>query len=99
PSRLLSLSLHDALPISTLGGALLPLTWPWASMPKSAAPQSPRIKFELQSVDFRVETDESLETPHAPAAMLGGVAVFDYNKDGRPDRKSTRLNSSHVKTS
>src|SRR5437588_2088560 len=71
--------------LATLGGALLPLTWPWASMPKSAAPQSPRIKFELQSVDFRVETDESMESPHAPAAMLGGVAVFDYNKDGRPD--------------
>jgi hypothetical protein len=32
-----------------------------------------------------VETDETLEAPHVPATMAGGVAVFDYNKDGRPD--------------
>jgi hypothetical protein len=32
-----------------------------------------------------VESDETLKTPHAPATMAGGVAVFDYNKDGRPD--------------
>ena len=24
-------------------------------------------------------------TPRAPATMAGGIAVFDYNKDGRPD--------------
>ena len=34
---------------------------------------------------FRVETDETPKFPHAPATMAGGVAVFDYNKDGRPD--------------
>jgi hypothetical protein len=49
----------------------------------SAAPS--KIKFVLQSLPFRVETDETLKTPHAPATMAGGVAVFDYNKDGRPD--------------
>lgn len=26
-----------------------------------------------------------MAAPHAPASMAGGVAVFDYNKDGRPD--------------
>lgn len=26
-----------------------------------------------------------MKTPHAPATMAGGVAVFDYNRDGRPD--------------
>jgi hypothetical protein len=49
----------------------------------SAAPS--KIKFVLQSLPFRVETDETLKTPHAPATMAGGVAVFDYNQDGRPD--------------
>jgi len=46
-------------------------------------PKSP-IYFTLHSVPFTLENDE---TPirHAPAAMAGGVAVFDYNKDGRPD--------------
>jgi hypothetical protein len=52
----------------------------------SAAPAVPsKIKFSLQTLPFRVETDETLKTPHAPATMAGGVAVFDYNKDGRPD--------------
>ena len=46
---------------------------------------TPRIHFSLQSLPFRLETDETLATPHAPATMAGGVAVFDYNKDGRPD--------------
>ena len=44
-----------------------------------------KIKFALQSLPFKVETDETPKTPHAPATMAGGVAVFDYNKDGRPD--------------
>jgi hypothetical protein len=30
---------------------------------------------------------ENSETPerHAPETMAGGVAVFDYNRDGKPD--------------
>src|SRR5579884_2956911 len=45
---------------------------------------SPAIRFSLKSLPFRLENDE---TPlrHAPASMAGGVAVFDYNGDGRPD--------------
>ncbi len=48
-----------------------------------AAKESP-IRFELQKIPFRLENDE---TPgkNAPEAMGGGVAVFDYNDDGRPD--------------
>jgi hypothetical protein len=65
-----------------------------ASLWRSASNRSPllaqskpssAIRFSLQSLPFRVETDETLKTPHAPATMAGGVAVFDYNKDGRPD--------------
>ena len=85
PLFLLSDMLTRREALASLGGALLPLIWPSVGMPRSATPQSPRIKFELQSIPFQVETNESLETPHVPAAMLGGVAVFDYNKDGRPD--------------
>ena len=44
-----------------------------------------KIKFVLETLPFRVESDETPKTPHAPATMAGGVAVFDYNKDGRPD--------------
>jgi len=45
----------------------------------------PQIRFSMQPLPFRVETDETLANPHAPATMAGGAAVFDYNRDGRPD--------------
>ncbi len=49
-----------------------------------AAVKAPRIKFAPQPIAFHLETDES-ETRHVPATMAGGVAVFDFDKDGRPD--------------
>ena len=49
-----------------------------------AAPAA-KIKFSLQTLPFRLESDETPKFPHVPATMAGGVAVFDYNKDGRPD--------------
>jgi hypothetical protein len=76
------LTRREALAI--LGGALLPPAFPRFPASKSSV-SSPRIKFELQTLPFHVETDETLASPHAPATMAGGVAVFDYNKDGRPD--------------
>ena len=57
---------------------------PAVSVPQNV-PSVSKIKFALESLPFRVESDETLKTPHAPATMAGGVAVFDYNKDGRPD--------------
>jgi hypothetical protein len=48
-------------------------------------PIDAKIKFSLQVLPFRVESDETPAFPHAPATMAGGVAVFDYNHDGRPD--------------
>jgi enediyne biosynthesis protein E4 len=54
------------------------------SQEKSPAPTAP-IQFSLQTLPFRVESDETPKFPHAPATMAGGVAVFDYNNDGRPD--------------
>jgi enediyne biosynthesis protein E4 len=50
-----------------------------------AAPPPPSpIRFSFEAIPFRLENDE---TPfrHVPAAMAGGVAILDYNKDGRPD--------------
>ena len=43
-----------------------------------------RIHFAPASIGFRLESDETL-LRHVPATMAGGVAVFDYNQDGRPD--------------
>ncbi|MGB8012109.1 MAG: CRTAC1 family protein [Terriglobales bacterium] len=42
------------------------------------------IQFVYQPIDFKLD---SCETPqrHAPETMAGGVAVFDYNNDGKLD--------------
>ena len=42
------------------------------------------IHFELKSLPFRLENDVT-PAKNLPETMLGGVAVFDYNGDGRPD--------------
>ena len=52
-----------------------------AQTPPSA--QSP-IRFDLIHLPFRLYSDES-PARNAPESMAGGIAVFDYNGDGRPD--------------
>jgi hypothetical protein len=42
------------------------------------------IRFTYQPIDFRLDTSETPER-HAPETMAGGVAVFDYNNDGKLD--------------
>jgi hypothetical protein len=46
--------------------------------------QAPAIRFELKPIGFQLEHGE-IVARHVPATMAGGVAVFDYNRDGRPD--------------
>jgi hypothetical protein len=46
-------------------------------------PSSP-IRFELKSLPFRLDSSQS-PAKNVPETMAGGVAVFDYNNDGRPD--------------
>lgn len=45
----------------------------------------PPIRFELKSLPFRLDSNESLTARNVPETMAGGVAAFDYNGDGRPD--------------
>ncbi len=42
------------------------------------------IKFELKPLPFKLETDEG-QSRNAPETMGGGIGVFDYNGDGKPD--------------
>jgi len=42
------------------------------------------IHFVFQPIDFKLDSNESPEH-HAPETMEGGVAVFDYNNDGKLD--------------
>ncbi len=68
--------LHVAALAVLIGTAL----WLMASPPAAESP----IRFSYRPIDFRLE---SCETPdrHAPETMAGGVAVFDYNNDGKLD--------------
>ncbi len=50
----------------------------------STAARSTPIRFSYQPIAFRLESDET-PARNAPETMAGGVAVFDYNHDGRPD--------------
>src|SRR5499427_790750 len=51
--------------------------------PTPASSDSP-IRFTFQPIDFKLDSNESAEH-HAPETMEGGVAVFDYNNDGKLD--------------
>jgi hypothetical protein len=56
------------------------------SAPSSSQQPAPSpIIFELKSLPFHLESDESPTARNAPETMAGGVAVFDYNGDGKPD--------------
>jgi hypothetical protein len=72
----------SALPLAPVGAALALLG---ASMALSVrgASSSP-IRFELKRIPFHLEHGE-VTARHVPATMAGGVAIFDYNRDGRPD--------------
>src|ERR1700737_464093 len=48
------------------------------------SPASSPIRFEQKAIPFRIENDET-PAKNAPETMPGGVAIFDYNGDGRPD--------------
>ena len=55
-----------------------------ASLLLCAANAPSPIRFELKKIPFRLENSET-PAKNAPETMPGGVAVFDYNGDGRPD--------------
>jgi enediyne biosynthesis protein E4 len=50
---------------------------------QNSAPASP-IEFELRKIAFQLENGVT-PAKNLPETMLGGVAIFDYNGDGRPD--------------
>ena len=60
----------------------------------AATPESP-IHFAYQPIDFKLDSSETKEY-HAPETMAGGVAVFDYNNDGKLDIFFT--NGADIKT-
>ena len=59
---------------------------PGQTAPSEAArpPGNSPIRFAFQPIAFTLDSDETPER-HAPETMAGGVAVFDYNNDGKLD--------------
>ena len=51
---------------------------------RGASPPIGEIHFANQSIPFRLDSCETPER-HAPETMAGGVAVFDFNGDGKLD--------------
>jgi enediyne biosynthesis protein E4 len=78
-----SLTLVSLLTVLMPQPALHPQSPPKAPTSAKAAADGP-IRFTYQPIDFQLETDETPER-HAPETMAGGVAVFDYNNDGKLD--------------
>jgi hypothetical protein len=65
-----------------------------AAKPDKPSTNSP-IQFTYQPIAFQLDSSETPER-HAPETMAGGVAVFDYNNDGKLDIFFT--NGADIKT-
>jgi len=78
----LSVPLSAQAPTPSPARAVDPLTKQTATVSKLAG-NNP-IRFEYQPIDFKLDSCETPER-HAPETMAGGVAVFDYNNDGKLD--------------
>jgi hypothetical protein len=64
------------LPLLFVSGAV------W--LPRAAGGSGAAIRFELKPIPFQLEHGE-VTARHVPATMAGGIAILDYNRDGRPD--------------
>ncbi len=79
-----SLTLLSLLAVLMPQPALHPQSPPNAPTSSAKLAGDSPIRFAYQAIDFKLETDETPER-HAPETMAGGVAVFDYNNDGKLD--------------
>ncbi len=79
-----SLTLLSLLAVLMPQPALHPQSQPKAPTSSAKPAADSPIRFAYQPIDFQLETDETPER-HAPETMAGGVAVFDYNNDGKLD--------------
>ncbi len=64
--------------------ALALAAWALGAALPGQEPAPAPIRFELKKLPFHLENSES-PAKNIPETMAGGVAVFDYNGDGRPD--------------
>ena len=84
-------TLRAQVPSPSTADRMLQTVKPSADKP---SPKSP-IQFTYEPIPFQLESSETPER-HAPETMAGGVAVFDYNNDGKLDIFFT--NGADIKT-
>lgn len=77
-SRLLTRTVRFAL-LSAAAAAML-----LGALSRGAAPDPAPIHFAFRPIPFSLDSCETPER-HAPETMAGGVAVFDYDRDGYLD--------------
>src|SRR5690606_42129781 len=99
PSEISTLSLHDALPISTgllttKSGARLPSASPGLAARRKRAPQGCGAPCGTECRVYGCYDPPSRPGSTAALSVAGGHRLV-----APADRKSTRLNSSHVKIS
>src|SRR5690606_41905158 len=94
---LVSLSLHDALPISFMMSHVEKARIRGAELTGSLTVAGFDLSAQLSHTDPRNRTDGSAQFDNWLARRAQDTARLDI--DRRLDRKSTRLNSSHVKIS
>jgi hypothetical protein len=70
---------------------------PAKSADTAAAGDNSPIRFGFRPIDFKLDSCETPER-HAPETMAGGVAVFDYNNDGKLDIFFFFTNGADIKT-
>ena len=63
-----------------LAAVLAATLWAFASGQRGDSP----IHFVYRPIDFKLDSSETPQR-HAPETMAGGVAIFDYNNDGKLD--------------
>src|SRR5690606_41196760 len=96
-AELYTLSLHDALPISDIGGGYPDsqredvLISPFHMVPAN------RIRWPEQTMQW--DNLEALRQQKAAEGWIGSFSLPVRSSETHEDRKSTRLNSSHVKIS
>ena len=70
--------------VSSLPGSAVPAQSAKVAQDADQPTTNSPIRFAYQPIDFRLDSCETPER-HAPETMAGGVAVFDYNNDGKLD--------------
>src|SRR5205814_10101439 len=90
-TRISPLSLHDALPISTQSPTIVSSVTPSAQAPgQTASSDSAKLEITVQPSVIWVTVFDS------KGNLLRTESGFFISAEGRLDRKSTRLNSSHL---